>query len=118
MRSLRALRLGLAITLVRILDHDGLAQAPARPTNLVVVAASASQLDVTWTDASTNETGFKIERRRGSGSWSQIATAARNATTYTDSGLVSGAQYTYRVRAYNSVGNSAYATSSQVTARS
>ncbi|HEY3078652.1 MAG TPA: S8 family serine peptidase [Chloroflexota bacterium] len=91
---------------------------PIAPSALSATALTGRQVRLSWTDRSTNETGFKIERRRGTGSWSQIATAARNATTYTDSGLVGGAQYTYRVRAYNSAGNSAYATSNQVTARS
>jgi thermitase len=91
--------------------------SPLAPIGLTATALAGRQIRLTWTDRSGNETGFRIERRRDSGSWSQIATVGRDATTYTNSGLVAGARYTYRVRAYNSVGNSSWATSSQVTAR-
>jgi hypothetical protein len=40
---------------------------PAAPTNLVATAVSSSQINLTWTDNSNNETGFKIERCIGSG---------------------------------------------------
>ena len=46
------------------------ATIPAAPTGLVAVAASSSQINLSWTDRSSNETGFKIERKLGStGTW-------------------------------------------------
>src|SRR5207302_9691012 len=35
---------------------------PAAPSNLVAVAAGVSQINLTWTDNSNNETGFKVDR--------------------------------------------------------
>jgi hypothetical protein len=80
------------------------------PTNLGAQALSKSQINLTWTNNATNQDGVKIERCRGSNctSFTQIATVARTATTYTDSGLAANAAYRYRVRAYNSAGDSPY----------
>ena len=71
--------------------------------------ASAGQLQLAWTDNSNNEDGFRIERKTGtSGNYGEIITLGINATSYTDSGLTDGATYCYRLRAFNSAGNSAY----------
>jgi N-acetylneuraminic acid mutarotase len=62
-----------------------------------------------WNDNSTTESGFKIERSANGGkSWSQIATVGAGVTSYNDTGLASNTYYVYRVRAYNSAGNSSY----------
>ncbi|MGH7830541.1 MAG: family 16 glycoside hydrolase [Candidatus Binatia bacterium] len=66
----------------------------------------AGSLRLTWSDTSTNEAGFKVERLNGS-SFSQIGTVGANVTSYTNSGLTSGVTYCYRVRAYSSGGTSA-----------
>ncbi len=86
------------------------ATMPASPTNLTARALSRSSIGLTWTNGSTNQTGLKIERCQGSTctNFSQIATVSGNATTYTNSGLAANATYRYRVRAYNSAGNSQY----------
>ena len=68
----------------------------------------AAQLKFTWTDNSTNETGFKIERKTSTISYTQIAQVGANSTTFIDYSVTSGATYCYRVRAYNDAGNSAY----------
>jgi hypothetical protein len=65
----------------------------------------AGSLRVTWKDNSTNETGFKIERRSGGG-FMEVGTVGANVTSHTDSGLTVGATYCYRVRAFNSTGSS------------
>jgi hypothetical protein len=71
--------------------------------------AFAATWTLRWTDASSNETEFRIERRVvPSGTYSQIGTAAANATTYVDSTATDGWSYRYRIRAYNATGNSTY----------
>ena len=68
--------------------------------------AAAGQLQLAWTDNSNNEDGFKIERKTGTtGTYTQVATVGPNVTSYSDFGLADGATYCYRVRAFNSVGN-------------
>ncbi len=81
---------------------------PTAPTNLVAVSISTTRIDLSWTDNSSDETGFKIERKTPSGSFSQIATVGAGITTYSDTGLTSDTTYVYRVRANNGSGNSAY----------
>ena len=72
-------------------------------------AAHAAELTVTWSDASTNEDGFKLERKTGTaGSYAQIATLPANTTGYVDTAVTAGTTYCYRVRAYNAAGDSAY----------
>jgi YD repeat-containing protein len=82
---------------------------PNTPTNLTAVVASLTQINLSWIDNATNETGFKIERKIGTGgTYSQIATLGVNVTTYLDTGLKAGTTYYYRVRAYNGAGDSGY----------
>ncbi|NLX90404.1 MAG: hypothetical protein GXZ07_02240 [Firmicutes bacterium] len=81
---------------------------PAAPSDLAAEAVSRSQITLSWKDNSDNETGFKIERRTSGGSYVQIATLGANKRSYTDTGLSPNTSYYYRVRAYNSVGNSPY----------
>ncbi|MCA8937824.1 MAG: fibronectin type III domain-containing protein, partial [Planctomycetes bacterium] len=45
-----------------------------------------------------------------------IATLAANVTGHTDTGLVDGVTYTYRVMATNTVGNSAFSNEASATA--
>jgi Domain of Unknown Function (DUF1080) len=69
-----------------------------------VLAQSASLL-LNWTDTSNNEDGFKIERLVA-GLVDGILSVPASATTYTDSALVAGTVYCYRVQAFNSAGDS------------
>jgi hypothetical protein len=83
---------------------------PVAPSNLSAAAASSSRINLSWIDNSTNESGFKIERCSGAGcaNFTQIATVNPDVTTFTNSGLARSKSYSYRVRAYNAAGNSAY----------
>jgi hypothetical protein len=91
--------------------------APAAPSNLTATAVSTSQINLAWTDNANNEDGFKIERCTGAGcsNFAQIATVGVNATTYSDTGLAANTSYSYRVRAYNAGGDSAYSNTASAT---
>ena len=82
--------------------------APSAPGSLSANASSSSQINISWSDNSNNELGFKIERKTGSGSYSQITTLSKNSTSYSDTGLSSETTYTYRIRSYNNINDSAY----------
>jgi C1A family cysteine protease len=84
--------------------------APAAPTGLAASTVSSSQIDLTWTDNTGDETGFKIERCMGVGcsDFSQIATAGADVTSYSNTGLTASTSYSYRVRAFNVGGDSGY----------
>jgi len=73
---------------------------------------------VSWSDASTNETGFKIERSLDGTTFTQIATVGSNVTSYASTGLAVSTTYYYRVRAYNNTGNSAYTNTASAKTRS
>jgi hypothetical protein len=83
---------------------------PNAPTNLAATVISKSQINLSWTDNATNETGFYIERCKGSTctNFTRIATVGANVTTYANTGLAKGTTYRYRVQAYNASGTSAY----------
>lgn len=81
---------------------------PAAPNGLTATAISATQINLTWTDNSGNETSFKIERSTDGVNFSQIATVGANVTSYSNTGLSAATTYYYRVRASNSGGDSAY----------
>jgi serine protease AprX len=92
-------------------------QVPAAPSGLAAAAASSSQINLGWTDNANNEDGFKIERCTGSGctNFAQIAAVGANATSYSDTGLTANTTYSYRIRAYNTGGDSAYSNTASAT---
>jgi hypothetical protein len=82
--------------------------APLAPDQLTAAGSSTSQIDLTWHDNSSDESGFVIQRSPdGSTGWTTVNTTAANATGYSDTALTAGTQYFYRVYAINSVGTSA-----------
>ena len=92
---------------------------PNALSNLIATAVSSSQIDIAWTDNSTNEDGFKIECKtevptdetKTNWVWTEyteIATVGAGITSYSHTGLVSSRPYTYRVRAFNAAGDSDY----------
>ena len=81
---------------------------PSAPTNLIASAISSFQIGLSWTDTSTNEDGFKIERSLNGTNFTQIAQVSTNVTNYRNITLFPGKTYFYRVRAYNAGGASTY----------
>src|SRR6185369_2960447 len=74
---------------------------PAAPSGLTATAISKTQIDLAWTDNSSNEDGCKIERSTNGSTWTQIATVGPNVRNYSSTGLSANKLYYYRVRAYN-----------------
>ena len=82
---------------------------PTAPSGLTATALLSSQIRITWIDTSSNETGFKIERKApNQPAFSYWTTVIANTTTYTNTGLTASTSYAYRVYAFSSTGNSAY----------
>ena len=80
--------------------------------------SGAGELEATWMDNSSNEDGFKIERRTGTTqTFTEIAILGTNVTSYNDSGLVDGETYCYRVLAFNAAGSSPYSNEECAAAR-
>lgn len=83
---------------------------PNAPTNLTITQVPTGfKLD--WTDNSSIETNYKIQKRISGGEWADLVTLAANITTYTDEFTnEDGTLYEYQVCATNTQGFSAYTT--------
>ncbi len=95
-----------ALALVRVWGVQGV-PAPAAPLSFSALAADSSLVRLRWTAASTQESGFKIERRSGSSAFLPVATLPAGETSFIDGDLTASTSYTYRVRAFNEAGESA-----------
>jgi hypothetical protein len=85
------------------------------PTALNAAATAAASVNLSWTDNAANESGFLIERRLASGAWQTIATAAANASGYSDAGPLANGDYTYRVRAFAGTDSSGWSNEAAIT---
>ncbi len=83
---------------------------PSAPTNLRVDTVGANQVSLSWTDNANNEAGFVIEQCRSQNcrNFVQVGQTGANVTTFTQTGLLANTQYSYRVKAINLGGSSAY----------
>lgn len=82
---------------------------PANPSNLMAAAVSQSQINLTWMDNSTDETGFVVERGAAvAGPFTVLFTTSSNVITFLDLGLSASTTYYYRLSAVNAAGKSAY----------
>ncbi|MEY2688413.1 MAG: hypothetical protein RL375_2611, partial [Pseudomonadota bacterium] len=107
-------------------DTTGVA-TPTTPTSAVLgtpAAVSATQINVSWTDRATNETGYQVFRRTGTtGTFTAItgvlpaitAAAPNNVGTFNDTSVVAGTQYFYRVDVSNWAGSVPSAVSAGIT---
>lgn len=88
---------------------------PTEPSGLAATAVSGAQIDLSWTDNSSAESDYHIERCLGAvcTSFVEIATPAADTTTYSDPGLSENITYRYRVRAHEHAGSN-YSTYSSI----
>ena len=89
--------------------------APGAPTGLTAMASGADTINLSWTaptsDGGATITGYKVEVKAGT-LFAALATVT--TTSYSHTGLEPESRVTYRVKATNSVGDSA--PSSEATA--
>jgi chitodextrinase len=81
--------------------------APSAPTGLSAVAASASQINLSWT-ASTDNVGvvaYHIERCTGASCSNFAEIGTTSGTTFNNTGLADAATYRYQVRARDAFPN-------------
>ncbi|WP_052661601.1 fibronectin type III domain-containing protein, partial [Clostridium aceticum] len=81
---------------------------PAKPTKLTTIGIFSDKINLSWVDNADSEAGYKVERKTGNGNFMEIIVLGPNRTTYSDTGISPNTVYTYRVRAYNTGGNSDY----------
>ncbi|MEO7157964.1 MAG: PKD domain-containing protein [Vicinamibacterales bacterium] len=132
MGRLRAFGLSISSPLVLLLVVLGLtfpvaqAQSPPVPATLTATAYSKTQIDLRWNvplavgsgsgDAGVVQPAYAVERLGGPGSsWTPVFASGPNATGWSDTGLLTGATYSYRVRAFTKTqGQIAYSAYSPV----
>ncbi len=95
-------------------------QVPAAPSGLIASATSTTAIVLYWTDNSNNELGFNIERASGTPTttmaWDVLwYHPSANATSYTDTNLIPGTAYSYRMQSYNAAGTSGYSNTASAT---
>jgi Carbohydrate binding module (family 6)/Fibronectin type III domain len=92
-----------------VVNPTGSVTIPSAPSSLGATAASSTQINLTWTDNSTNETGFEIDRATNSTFSAGLTTftVGSNVTSYSSTGLSASTTYYYRVRSTNAAGDSA-----------
>ena len=79
---------------------------PTPPENLKGEATSTTTIQLIWTDRSTNESGFKIERKAMGGTFAVVGTTATDIAIFSDTSLTPSTSYVYRVFSYNEGGKS------------
>ena len=81
---------------------------PEVPLNLAIVDQNFGEVSLSWEDTSEIETGFRIQRKIGNGVYEDLEVFSENAIFFNDSTVVEFTEYSYRVNAYNSSGDSAF----------
>ena len=67
------------------------------PGNVVAYGVGGDRIELRWTDSSSTEQSFRVERATGSGLFSLVRSLPAGTTSYTDIGLASLSSFTYRV---------------------
>ena len=81
---------------------------PKAPSFLAATPGAGSVIDLVWTDNSTTETGFEIQRRQPPGAFAPLLTTVPDATAHSDATGVQSGTFEYRVRANSATGDSAW----------
>jgi len=89
------------------------------PTTLAATLPNSSSVKLTWNDASSNEGGFEVWRRKViSGTtytkWEMRTLTSANVETFTDTGVQPSSTYHYKIRAVSNSGRSNYNPTTQL----
>ncbi len=82
--------------------NSGSGSTPSAPSNPNATAVTYSQINVSWLDNSSNESGFEIYRSISgpTGTFSLLARVGANVTGYSDGSLAPATSFCYRIRAF------------------
>jgi len=89
------------------------AAAPGTPTDLIASAVSSSEISLTWTNGSSDQDGFRVERSTDGEEFIEVATAWES--DFVVDNLAPGTEYFFRICAYNSIGDSDWSNTDSAT---
>lgn len=81
---------------------------PDPPGELTTSNEAYGMVELSWTDNSSDETGFRIERSTGNGAFVKIGEVSANITSFTDNTATPGETHVYRVAAMTTGGYSLF----------
>ena len=115
---------GQYTVILTVTDNHGLTDQASQPLSMIsapdaltATPVTVDSVELTWSDKSTIETGFEIDRSPGgAGAWTNIGIIGADVTTFNDNAdLTDGSDYDYRVRATGPGGHSDYTAIASVT---
>ena len=95
---------------IKAYTDDVQIRKPSAPSGLSVSNTIAS-LTLKW-NAVTDATGYEIYRAGTDGKYSKITTVT--STSYVDTSVKNNTQYSYKIKAYNAAGTSAFSTAASI----
>jgi Legume lectin domain/Fibronectin type III domain len=81
---------------------------PSGPSSLTATAVTSSQINLQWVDHGSNESGYAVEESTDGIHFAQIGSATVHSTMFAVGGLQPETTYAFRVRAFNSAGDSPF----------
>ena len=78
---------------------------PQGPLKLTYIS-SRQKISLKWSDQSTDEAGFVIERKTEDGNWSEIGKVGANILSYNNEAELYNTKYYYRVKSFSKFGKS------------
>ena len=82
----------------------------SQPSSLAVGEVTTSSITLSWVDESNNESGYQVNRSSNGGDespiYKRLAVLSAGTTSYTDSNVVDGQEYYYKVLALGGTANS------------
>ncbi|HTR82660.1 MAG TPA: Ig-like domain-containing protein [Bacteroidota bacterium] len=78
------------------------------PSSLTENTVDQFSVQIRWTDNSSFEKGFSIERKTPTADFAEVGRVGPNVTSFIDTGLDSTMSYIYRVRAFTDLNASGY----------
>lgn len=97
----------------QIIFNDEALFSLASPSDFKAKALSPSEISLTWSETTNDESGFEIWRKRHDqdanfSPWEMATLAGANVRSFTDKNLSPSSKYQYKIRAINNSERSAY----------
>ncbi|GMU23178.1 MAG: hypothetical protein AMXMBFR13_32610 [Phycisphaerae bacterium] len=90
--------------------ENSLTSLSGKPGGLLATASPPSQVELAWSDNSSDEAGFIIQRNVNRAGWEEYASVDANATAFVDTAVEPAIRHCYRVMAFNETESSAAST--------